>query len=100
MSGREFGSENLDAGDVNRDQDDSEHEHAQSERDGDECAKVDVHAGRGVDETTGELGAKNRDDAQQRQAKELEETAKINSKGLDQNVSTRRLTCWFLISDC
>ena len=90
MSGRKFGGENLDAGDVNRDQNNSQHEHAQSESHGDESSQVDVHARRGVDETTGQLRAKNRDDAQQRQAKELKETSKINSKCLDQNVSTWR----------
>src|SRR5205807_6580995 len=90
MSGRKFGSENLDAGDVNRDQNSSQHEHAQSKGHGDESSQVDVQARRGVDETTGQLRAKNRDDAQQREAKELKETSKINSKCFDQNVSTWR----------
>src|SRR5260370_40513552 len=86
----EFGGENLDTGDVNRDQNNSQHEHAQSETDGHQCSQIDVHAGRAVDETTGELRAENRDDAQQREAKKLEETAKIDPECLIENISARR----------
>src|SRR5712691_11313852 len=99
MSSRKFCSENLDAGDVNRNQNNSQHEHAQSECYRDEAAKIDIHAGRGVDEATGEFGAENREDAEQRETKELEETAKINPKGFDQNVPAWRLAGRLLIFD-
>src|SRR5437763_10286990 len=99
MSGREFGGEDLDAGEVDRNQNNSQDEHAQSESHGDECSEVDIHAGCSVDEATRELGAENRDDAQQRETKELKETAKIDLERLEQDVSAWRLARQFLISD-
>src|SRR5436853_3341882 len=99
MPGRNFRSEDLDAGDVNRNQNKSQHEHAQPETHGDKGSQINVHAGRRVDEATGELGAENRNNAKQRKTEKLEESAKINPEGLNQNVSARRLARRFLISD-
>src|SRR5204863_694761 len=86
LSGREFDAQNLDPRDVNRDQNNSQHEHARSKSPGDQRPEVERHASRGVNEATSELGAENRNDAQQGQAKELEETAKINPKSFGQNI--------------